>query len=170
MEAVHDLRTKLLPLTTILTPNLPEAQLLVRDAGHELAEIASLDDMKLLAKLIHEFGPRAVLLKGGHMPLNADNQRSSHRDADAVVVDVFYDGNKFTCISTKYLKSRNTHGTGCSLASAVAANLVKGISLVTSVKEACRYVEVGIRTSESIGKGTGPINHFHKVQILPFAP
>lgn len=169
-EAVHDLRQKLLPLSTVLTPNIPEAQLLLRDAGYDVAEATSLDDMKNLAKSLHDLGPKAVLLKGGHMPLSADYQRSTDKEADAVVIDVLYDGNDFTTISTTYSRSKNTHGTGCSLASAVAANLVSGEGLPRSVKRACRYVEAGIRTSESMGSGNGPINHFHNLNVLPFAP
>ncbi|KAL9625764.1 MAG: hypothetical protein Q9160_000084 [Pyrenula sp. 1 TL-2023] len=168
-EAVRDLRQRLLPVTTILTPNIPEAQLLLRDVGHEVADPASLEDLKKLAQSLHELGPRAVLLKGGHMPLTANYQRAASEEEKCVVVDVLFDGKEFQVMETKYLRSKNTHGTGCSLASAIAANLSKEKSILASVREAAHYVEAGIKTSEDIGKGNGPINHYHSLPLTPFA-
>lgn len=71
---------------------------------------------------------------------------------------------------TQYLRSKNTHGTGCSLASAIAANLAKGNDLNTSVHSAIKYVEAGIKLSVDMGQGSGPINHFHSLYSMPFAP
>lgn len=167
-EAIRDLRQKLLPLTTVLTPNIPEAQLLLRDAGHEVADPASPEDLKKLAQSLHKLGPDAVLLKGGHIPLTVDYRRPTSEEERCVVVDVLFDGKEFLLVETRYLRSKNTHGTGCSLASAIAANLCKEKSLSASVREAVRYVEAGIKTSEDIGKGNGPINHYHTALSMPF--
>jgi hypothetical protein len=85
-------------------------------------------------------------------------------------LDVLYDGTEFTFVESEYQNSRNIHGTGCSLASAIAANLASHETLPTAVRHACRYVEVGTTTSRDLGSGNGPINHFHSLQRLPFAP
>ena len=166
-DAVRVLREELLPMTTLLTPNIPEATLLLRDAEVQFRSPRSLEDMKEVARLVQGLGPKAVLLKGGHLPLSKAYVKT--KGADEIIVDVLYDGREFTFIQSTYLQSKNTHGTGCSLASAIAANLAVGRSLVTAVTNACRYVEAGIKTSSDLGQGSGPINHFHALQILPFA-
>ena len=169
-EAVKLLREKLLPLTTILTPNIPEGILLLRDTDVHLKLPEDLESAKSLAREIHKLGPRAVLLKGGHMPLtNAYTQPNKHEEP-SLIVDILYDGTEFTLIESKYQKTRNTHGTGCSLASAIAANLALHQTVAMAIRNACRYVEAGIATSKDLGSGNGPINHFHSVQRLPFAP
>jgi len=120
-EAVCNLRTRLLPLTTILTPNVPEAKLLLQNAGLEAPEIKSIHDIVNIARLLQSLGPRFVLVKGGHLPLTKDGH-VSRRDADRhTVVDVLYSGDgqhgeRPILYETDYQSSRNTHGTGCSLA------------------------------------------------------
>ena len=115
-EAVHNLLVNLLPLATILTPNIPEARLLFQHAGLQAPEINSLDDIVNIARAVQSLGPRYVLVKGGHLPL-ARNGHVSKAEADRhVIVDVLYDGREATLYETKYLPSKNTHGTGCSLA------------------------------------------------------
>ena len=115
-EAISDLCTHLLPLTTILTPNIPEARLLLRNAQVNVPDVDTLDDLVNIAKALHDLGPRYVLVKGGHLPLTKDG-RISHRQVDQhTVVDVLYDGVQATLYKTDYLSSRSTHGTGCSLA------------------------------------------------------
>ena len=169
-SAVKELRTKLLPLTTILTPNIPEAKLLVKDAGTDTPEPVDLEGLVQLAKQVCSLGPKSVLLKGGHLPLTKDH-RIAHNQQDAsIVVDVLYDGKDVTFFETNYLISKNTHGTGCSLASAIAANLALGKDMKRAVGSAVRFVEAGIKTSFSLGEGSGPINHFHSFCSLPFAP
>ena len=168
--AIQGLRTKLLPFTTILTPNLPEALLLLKDAGVSTPEPKNLADVVSLAKQICALGPKGVLLKGGHLPLTKDHE-TPHDPKDATtVIDVLYDGTDVTLFETGFLISKNTHGTGCSLASAISANLARGQSIKQAVHNAVRFVEAGIRTSFDLGKGSGPINHFHSVYTLPFAP
>ncbi|EER40015.1 phosphomethylpyrimidine kinase THI20 [Histoplasma capsulatum var. duboisii H88] len=170
-EAVNIVQTKLLPFTTIVTPNIPEAILLLQGSGAAAKDPENLEDAIQIAKQIHTLGPKYVLLKGGHMPLTASFQRGTTPDQQpSKVVDVLYDGQEVTLFENEFLTSKNTHGTGCSLASAIAANLAQGMDVVRAVRAACRFVEAGIRTSVDMGKGNGPINHFHSVYSLPFAP
>ena len=115
-DAVRNLRQGMLPLATVLTPNVPEAKLLLRNAGHEISDPQTFDDVVDIAKAVHRLGPKYVLLKGGHLPLTKDCKISS-RDADKqTVVDILYDGTTTTLIESDYIASKNTHGTGCSLA------------------------------------------------------
>ncbi|KAL5047285.1 hypothetical protein BDW71DRAFT_197019 [Aspergillus fruticulosus] len=168
--AVQGLRTKLLPLTTILTPNIPEAQLLLKDAGQWSINPEDLQGLIDLTKRVAALGPKAVLLKGGHLPLTKDYKTAKGSNDASRVIDVLYDGEEVTLFETEYLVSKNTHGTGCSLASAIAANLALGKDLKRAVRSGVRFVEAGIKTSYDIGKGSGPINHFHSLYSLPFAP
>jgi hydroxymethylpyrimidine kinase/phosphomethylpyrimidine kinase len=169
-DAVRTLREKLLPMTSVLTPNVQETLLLLRDAGHTVDEPISLDEAKALAEKVWSLGSRAVLLKGGHLPLTREYMKPLSAADAAVVVDILFDGITFTLIEAEYSASKNTHGTGCSLASAIAANLASGQELPAAVKNASRYVEAGIKTSWDLGKGNGPINHFHSTYHSPFAP
>ena len=171
-KAVKELRTKLLPMTTILTPNIPEAQLLLKDAGAEFSEPRDLDGLVQLAKRLCSLGPKSVLLKGGHLPLTKDHRTAQSPQEATTVVDILYDGEAATTtlFETEYLVSKNTHGTGCSLASAIAANLATGKDMVRAVRSAVRFVEAGIKTSVGLGRGSGPINHFHSLRTMPFAP
>jgi hydroxymethylpyrimidine kinase/phosphomethylpyrimidine kinase len=169
-NAVQSLRTKLLPLTTVLTPNIPEAKLLLEDAGVAFQEPRNVEDMISLTKHVHDLGPKSVLLKGGHLPLTRDRKTAQNTEEAQIVVDVLYDGEKVTLFESDFLRSKNTHGTGCSLASAIAANLASGKDLDRAVRAAVRFVEAGIKTSVDMGQGSGPINHFHSLYSLPFAP
>ncbi|KAL6244264.1 trifunctional hydroxymethylpyrimidine kinase/phosphomethylpyrimidine kinase/thiaminase [Rhinocladiella similis] len=195
-DAIRNLRDRLLPITTLLTPNIPEATLLLRDADIQYKSPSCLDDLKTLAKMVHSLGPGAVLLKGGHMPLTTAYAKATTDDEMAWTVDILYDGSDFTLVESPYLRSKNTHGTGCSLASAIAANLatqksqsqspssrpgstsnpdsheqsLSSMSLPLATRSAVQYVSVGIQTShDDIGSGSGPINHFHNVHALPFS-
>lgn len=169
-DAVEGLRTRLLPLTTVLTPNIPEAKLLLENAGVEFKDPQNVEDMISLAKQVHDLGPESVLLKGGHLPLTRDCKTARSAEEAQIVIDVLYDGEKVTLFETDFLTSKNTHGTGCSLASAIAANLASGKDLERAVRAAVRFVEAGIKTSVNMGQGSGPINHFHSMYSLPFAP
>jgi hydroxymethylpyrimidine/phosphomethylpyrimidine kinase / thiaminase len=169
-DAVQILRERLLPMTTVLTPNIPEATLLLRDAGHHVKTPTTLEEAKTLAIQLHALGPKVVLLKGGHMPLKKDYSKPASKDDASIVVDILYDGSKHMLVEAEHSSSKNTHGTGCSLASAIAANLASEKEMPSAVKEACRYVEAGIKTSKDLGNGNGPINHFHSTYHLPFAP
>ena len=115
-EAVGNLRANILPLTTILTPNIPEARLLLRNAGFEVPPTKSLGDIVNLARLLKSLGPRYVLVKGGHLPLTKDGQISNIEADRQSVVNVLSNGPEVTVYETDYIRSESTHGTGCSLA------------------------------------------------------
>lgn len=141
-SAKEALIRRLLPLATVITPNIPEAEELTGQT------IATLDDMEKACIQLYEMGVKAILLKGGH------------RDTDST--DVLYDGTNFFRFEATRINSKNTHGTGCSLSSALAANLAKGMSLYDAVKAAKTYVYEGIEFAEDLGHGWGPIHHFYK--------
>ena len=116
-DAIVNLRTQMLPLTTILTPNIPEAKLLLENGGLEVPEIKTVDDIVDIAKRLCSLGPQYVLVKGGHLPLTKDGRISTQEADHNIVVDVLYEDIHNTIIyETDYLPSKNTHGTGCSLA------------------------------------------------------
>lgn len=140
--AVATLRDTLIPLAGVVTPNRYEAQLL---SG---LEIHTLDDMRAAAGRIHQLGANAVLVKGGGM---AGNLRG---------VDVWFDGNHMETLTTALVDTKNTHGTGCTLAAAIAANLALGNDLLTSVRQAKDYVTTALTYALDIGKGQGPVGHF----------
>ncbi|KAI0901791.1 Phosphomethylpyrimidine kinase-domain-containing protein [Annulohypoxylon nitens] len=169
-KAVNELRTLLLPRTYILTPNIPEAQLLLSDGGKEIIDIRHVEDLEVIARKILELGPKWVLIKGGHIPFKKDGSVAATPEERELVVDLLFGEGKATRIESPYIESKNTHGTGCSLASAIASNLSRGLEPVESVRAACRYVEAGIKSAPGYGKGNGPINHFHSTLTLPFSP
>lgn len=138
-EAIKTLKEKLLPLATVVTPNIPEAEVLAN------MEIHSAEDMETAAKVICEMYHCAVLLKGGH----------SLNDAN----DLLLNENEAHWIYGKRIDNPNTHGTGCTLSSAIASNLAKGKDLYTSVKEAKEYISGALADMLDLGKGSGPMNH-----------
>ena len=140
--AVVSLRETLIPLAVVVTPNRYEAQIL---SG---LEIHTLDDMRAAAQRIHKIGAQAVLLKGGGM---VGNLRG---------VDVWFDGHHLETLTTAMVDTTNTHGTGCTLAAAIAANLALGNDLLTSVRRAKDYVTTALKYALDIGKGQGPVGHF----------
>lgn len=140
--AVATLRDKLIPLATLVTPNRYEAQLL------SSLEINTLDDMKAAAKRIYQLGARAVLVKGGGMT------------GDLRGVDVWFDGDRLQTLTTATVDTKNTHGTGCTLAAAIAANLALSSDQLTAIQHAKEYVTTALKYSLDIGKGTGPVGHF----------
>ena len=138
-DAVITLKEKLFPLATILTPNIPEAQVL---AG---MKIEDKEGMTLAAKKISEMYNCAVLCKGGHK-LNDAN-------------DLLYANGNYQWFYGKKIPNPNTHGTGCTLSSAIASNLAKGFSLEESVKRAKDYISGALAAMLDIGKGPGPMKH-----------
>jgi len=135
------LKIELLPLATIITPNIPEAEELTG------LTIETLEDMETACHALIDMGVKAVLLKGGH------------RAKDAT--DIFFDGITMKYLPAERIDTKNTHGTGCSLSSALAANLSNGKSLLEAVESAKAYVYEGIKQAEDLGHGWGPINHFY---------
>lgn len=144
-EAVESLRLHLLPLATLITPNLPEAGVLL---GRETP--IGCGDMEPAARALHDLGARAVLLKGGH--LDARNSP-----------DLLFDGTDFTVLDSERIDTGNTHGTGCTLSSAIAALLAQGVGLEDAVRAAKNYITEAIRAADGlrIGRGHGPVHHFH---------
>ncbi len=144
-EAVDVLRRELIPRALVITPNLPEAAALL-DAAPAADEGEMRDQVERLLAL----GPRAVLIKGGH----ANTPES---------VDIFFDGTAELRLPAPRIDTNNTHGTGCTLSSAIAAGLAKGLKLVEAVAEAKAYVTLAIAAADrlTIGSGHGPVHHFH---------
>ena len=140
-DAMQALRTRLLPLATVVTPNIPEAEALAGIAIHTPR------DAREAAKKIVSLGARSVVVKGGHL-------------SGSEATDVFYDGKEFRDFSAPRVDTKNTHGTGCTFASAIAAGLAKGLPLMDAVAQAKRYVTEAIRANLAIGAGHGPLNHF----------
>ena len=140
-EAVESVRTRLVPLAALVTPNIPESETLTG------LEIETDDDMKEAARRILAMGAGAVVVKGGH------------REGPAT--DLFFDGDQFTEFSSERFDTVNTHGTGCTFASAAAAGLAQGKSLPEAVAQAKEYVTEAIRNSYPLGQGHGPVHHFY---------
>ncbi|KAH7282060.1 hypothetical protein KP509_35G010200 [Ceratopteris richardii] len=146
-EVADMLCKRLLPLADIVTPNLTEAAVL---SGK--SRVCTLLDMQEAAKIIKDFGPRYVLVKGGHL-----------QDISEANVDLLYDGETFYDFHGTRVETLNTHGTGCTLASCIAAEMAKGVQIPEAVKAAKGYIQAALEHSKNmkIGKGPhGPLNHF----------
>lgn len=140
-DALETLKKEMLPRAFLLTPNIPEAETITG------MKIQTVEDMKQAAGLLKELGPENVLIKGGHL------------EGDAV--DVLFDGKEYYLFQTERIPTKNTHGTGCTLSSAIAANLANGMNVSAAVDAAKEYVTTAIRHALPIGKGHGPTNHFY---------
>ncbi|MCQ2538063.1 MAG: bifunctional hydroxymethylpyrimidine kinase/phosphomethylpyrimidine kinase [Lachnospiraceae bacterium] len=139
-EAIESLKSKLLPLARVITPNIPEAEVL---SG---MSIKTSEDMVTAAKAISDTFGISVLLKGGH----------SLNDANDLLYEV---GKEPVWFHGKRINNNNTHGTGCTLSSAIASNLAKGMSLEQAVKHAKNYISGALSAMLDLGKGSGPMNH-----------
>jgi hydroxymethylpyrimidine/phosphomethylpyrimidine kinase len=139
-DAVAALREHLFPLADLVTPNAPEAAALT---GWDVRSVATAREAALR---LHALGPKAVLVKGGHL-------------AGDEVVDVFYDGVALHELRGPRLASRHTHGTGCTLASAIAAGVARGAGLEAAIADARAYVAGAIAHAPGLGKGHGPLDH-----------
>ena len=144
-DAEEVLVQELLPHAAVLTPNIPEAEVI---SG---LRISSIEDMKTAAAKIITLGPENVLLKGGHLDKSSD------------AIDVLYNGKEFFEFKSLRVDTKNTHGTGCTYSAAICAGLAKGLPVLDAVKEAKDYVTFAIQNSFDIGKGHGPLNHFWKI-------
>ena len=142
-DAVTALRDRLVPLADVLTPNVPEAEVLV---GRSLT---SDDDIRAAAREIVGLGAKAVVMKGGH------------REGDSAV-DLLFDGEEFHEFSAPRIETTSTHGTGCTFASAIASFLAHGEPLPEAVGYAKEYLTEAIRRAQPIGHGHGPVQHFWK--------
>ena len=137
--AIKTLKTNLFALATVLTPNIPEAQVL---SG---ITILTAKDMETAAKIIGDEYKCAVLCKGGHQINDAN--------------DLLYKDAKFIWINGKRIENKNTHGTGCTLSSAIASNLAKGMDLENAVVSAKNYISGALNAMLDLGQGSGPMNH-----------
>lgn len=139
-DAISAFKKHLLPLATIITPNLPEA--------HALTDTR--EDMPTLAKKLLQMGANALLLKGGHLDAPHSN-------------DLYADDKQHIWFESPRLASKNTHGTGCTLSAAIAAFLAQGLPLIEACRQAKHYLFLAIKAAElrSVGKGCGPVHHFH---------
>ena len=143
-DAVQVLLDKLFPIATVVTPNIPEAEV-ISDCA-----VKNRDDMLTAAKKINAVYGCAVLLKGGHNINNAN--------------DLLFANGTYQWFEGKRINNPNTHGTGCTLSSAIAANLAKGFSLDESVYRAKEYISGALSAMLNLGKGSGPMNHAFDIQ------
>jgi hydroxymethylpyrimidine/phosphomethylpyrimidine kinase len=144
-DAIETLRRELLRRARVVTPNLPEAAALL-----DTDVAANETEMQTQAERILALGAKAVLIKGGH-------------GTGAVSADFLFDGRSVTRLAVPRIATRNTHGTGCTLSSAIAAGLAKGQNLADAVRDAKAFVTAAIAAADrlAIGKGHGPVHHFH---------
>lgn len=142
-EALEVLIKELMPLATIITPNIPEAKAL---SG---IKINNKEDMIRAAKIIEECYNGAILIKGGHLVNDA--------------TDLLYENGKVSWFKSERVLNPNTHGTGCTLSSAIACNLAAGYSLYESIKNSKKYLTGALKSMLDIGKGSGPLNHMYQL-------
>jgi hydroxymethylpyrimidine/phosphomethylpyrimidine kinase len=148
-ESVEALKEQLIPLATVLTPNLPEAEIL---CGSAIANVAA---MRAAGEQLLRLGCRAVLVKGGHL-------------ATDTVTDVLMTAAGSSRVwESSRIASRHTHGTGCTLASAIATGLAQSLALDDAVDRARDYVQRAIATAPGFGRGHGPLNHAHPLEAGP---
>ncbi len=140
-DSRKNLKNHILKLCDLITPNIPEA---VEICGFE---IKNDDDAKKAAIKIHEMGAKNILIKGGHRGGS----------------DFLYCNGEFFEYKTKFIDTKNTHGTGCTLSSAIVANLGLGLDLPTSVQNAKNYIQIAIENALNLGKGCGPTHHFYSL-------
>jgi hydroxymethylpyrimidine/phosphomethylpyrimidine kinase len=137
-DAIDALRTLLLPLAAVITPNLPEAEVLLG------RRISTLDERRQAARDLVALGPRAAVVKGGH--------------AEHDAIDVYWDGSQLVELPAKRVPTSNTHGSGCVFSAAITAGLARGLDLLDSVREAKRFISLAIEHSLELGRGHGPVN------------
>jgi len=148
-EAVQALKEHLLPIATVVTPNVPEAEVLTG------MEIHNIQDSKEAAKELHRLGAKYVLMKGGHAAYQGNE-----------VIDFLFDGEQFIEYKSERIDSKQTHGSGCTFASAVTAGLANGYPIEEAVREAKKFISIAIEQQLNIGSGHGPTNHFaYKVKL-----
>ena len=138
-DAIESLARELLPMATIVTPRVSEAEVLAKRT------ITTADDVREAARAIHALGPKFVTIKGGHL--------------DGSVVDLVFDGEYFTPIEGDRIDTMNTHGAGCTFSAAIAALVAHGLPELDAIRLAKRYVEAALKNSSSIGSGHSPVNH-----------
>jgi hydroxymethylpyrimidine/phosphomethylpyrimidine kinase len=144
-SAVAALKETLLPLADVLTPNIPEAEVLTG------LTIRSIDDMRQAASRLITLGARSVIVKGGHL--------------EGPATDVWHDGTRWVEISTPRINTVHTHGTGCTFSSAIAAGLANGLDTEAAIRQAKDYVTGAITHAPGLGNGHGPLSHFWRTHV-----
>lgn len=139
-DAIVALYRHLLPLAAVVTPNIPEAEVLL---GRSLATI---EDRRQAARELVALGPRAAVVKGGHA------------SSEAEAVDVYWDGSRLIELPGRRIDTRNTHGSGCAFSAAIAAGLARGAEPLEAVRAAKAFIEGAIENSLDLGSGHGPVN------------
>src|SRR4051794_11105257 len=147
-DALDALRSVIIPLATLITPNLGEVRLLTG------IEVQSRDDMAGAARALHDLGPQWVLVKGGHLP-----------GGDAA--DLLYDGSTFTKFTAPRRATDHTHGSGDTLAAAITAGLARGLDVPAAVELGKRFISGAVADSFPLGSGLGPVGHFWRVRDWP---
>ncbi len=145
-DAIRTLKSRLFPLAAVVTPNLPEAQALTGVEGTGVRAI------KEMARRMVDMGARSVVVKGGHRK--------------GAATDVFHDGAVFHEFPAVRIRTKNTHGTGCTYSAALACALARNESLEAAVAEAKEFITQAIRRAFSIGSGHGPVDHFHRYRAV----
>ena len=145
-ESIKILKSKLLKKVSLITPNIPEAEILTK------TKIKTVEDMIVAAKILIKLGAKNVLIKGGHL-----NSK--------ILQDILVSKNKISVFKNKKINTKNTHGTGCTLSSAIATYYSCGKTLKKSCDMAIKYVNHAIGTRPKYGKGHGPINHLNTINI-----
>lgn len=168
--AINKLLLDLCPQAYMITPNIPEALSLLtasdRPDSYESPEkVSSLRDMSHLAKALLDYGPQYVLIKGGHRPFDTDKYPSGKK-----VINLLMSREGEWHWETPWSSSKMTHGTGCTLSTAIACDLAKGLSPKDAVEEALNYVHGAIDDGLHLGQGHGPLNHMYRLTSLPFVP
>ena len=161
LDGIEALRTELIPWATVITPNIPEGELL---AGVEMGSVQSREGMRDCARIIGKLGCRWVLLKGGHRP-------EVRADGTKWTVDLLWDSLEEAdyLYERPFIVSTSTHGTGCTLSAALAAELGRGKTMQEAVQSAGDYVYTAIATAFPLGKGHGPVNHLHSLTTRTFS-
>ena len=145
-NTIKILKSKLIKKVSLITPNIPEAEILTK------TKIKTVEDMIYAANILLKMGAKNVLIKGGHLDSN-------------IVRDIFFNKNEISIIKNRKINTKNTHGTGCTLASAIATYYSCGKTLKRSCEMAIKYVNHAIGTRPKYGKGHGPINHLYTINI-----
>ena len=149
-SAVAAMKEHLLPLALVVTPNVPEAEVL---SGITVDSPATAREA---ARVIAALGPRWVVIKGGHLAGDA--------------TDLVFDGESFVELRAERIETRNTHGTGCAFSAAIAALLARGLAPLEAIESAKIWLTGAIRGSYTIGDGHSPVNHFHAIEAAPLTP
>ena len=145
-KSIEIIKTKLMNRVSLITPNIPEAEILTN------TKINNLEGMIRAAKILINYGAKNVLVKGGHLK-------------SKILLDVLVNKNEIKIFKSKKYTTKNTHGTGCTLSSAITANLSCGKDLIKSCELGIKYVNEAIKSNLNLGKGNGPINHLNSITL-----